>query len=90
MAKLPFQGRIFFKVLPVVLALLGISLWLMYWINGELTGADKVMGPISAIIFAYLFHLWLLPGDAFPAEEEESGEETGDQTHEPDDADVAS
>ena len=71
MAKLPFHGRVFFKVLPVVLVLLVIALWLMHWINGELTGADKVMGPLSAIIFAYLVHLWLLPGEQPPPEDQE-------------------
>jgi hypothetical protein len=88
MAKLPFRGRIFFKVLLVVLALLAGSLWLMYRINGELTGADKVMGPISAIILAYLVHLWLLPGDAFPSDDDEVVE-ASDQAGGSDDGDAA-
>lgn len=71
MSKLPFEGRIFFKVLPIVLVLLAVALWVMHRVNGELTGADKVMGPLSAIILAYLVHLWLLPGEEPPPDDDE-------------------
>ena len=83
MAKLPFSPGVFFKVAGVVLVLLGIGLWILNKVVGELTNADMVMAPISAVILAYLIHLWLLPGGQPdpnpPRQGDSSGPEPADE-----------
>lgn len=72
--KLPFIGRIFWKVFVVVVVLI-VTAWVVV-----VKGFDYVMQPqdypgsiISGIIFVYLVHLWLLP-------EETSGVPTDDES----------
>jgi hypothetical protein len=66
MAKLPFVGRVFFKVFAGVLVLLAAYLVLTRWMTGELPVRDIVGSSISAILLAYLVHLWLIPGEEPP------------------------
>ncbi len=65
----PLFRPVFFKVLGVMVVLLVIVLWIMSWVSGPLTGADVVMGPISAVILAYLVHLWFPPRQEPPKED---------------------
>ncbi|MFQ5493817.1 MAG: hypothetical protein ACE5EX_00385 [Phycisphaerae bacterium] len=62
--KLPFIGRIFWRVLTVV-ALLLVAGWFLIprLIDYTITPADYGGSSISALIFAYLIHLWLFPVD---------------------------
>ncbi len=66
MAKLPFVGRVFFKVFVGVLVLLAAYLVLTKWITGALPVRDIVGASISAVLLAYLVHLWLIPGGEPP------------------------
>jgi hypothetical protein len=72
MRKLPFVGRIFFKVLAAVLifllAVYGFCRWTGYY---EVTTTDIVGASMSGLIFCYLVHLWLLPGEEPPEEDSE-------------------
>ncbi len=64
MSKLPFVGRIFWKVFVVVLVVL-VGSWLLIprLSSYEITSADYGGSSICAPILAYLMHLWLLPPD---------------------------
>jgi len=62
MAKLPLAPRVFVKVLVVILVALGIAYVTVIWIAGSISTTDVVGSAISAILFAYLVHLWLVPG----------------------------
>ncbi len=79
MAKLPFSPGVFFKVAGVVLLLLVIGLWILNKVVGELTNADMVMAPISAVILAYLIHLWLLPGEQPDPNPPRQGDSSGSE-----------
>ncbi|MGB0714710.1 MAG: hypothetical protein ACPGXK_02470 [Phycisphaerae bacterium] len=66
MPKLPFVGRIYWKILPVVLGLLIATFWIaITYFDYEMTRADGPGSLISGIIFSYLLHLWMLPADAY-------------------------
>ncbi len=69
--KLPFVGRIFWKVL-VVVAVLAVVAWFLVLRLTEykMTSADWGGSIISGILLAYLIHLWLLPQPAPPAEDD--------------------
>ena len=69
--KLPFVGRIFWKVL-VVVAVLAVVAWFLVvrLTEYEMTSADWGGSIISGILLAYLIHLWLLPQPAPPAEDD--------------------
>jgi len=69
--KLPFVGRIFWKVLAVV-AILVVGGWVLIpkFIDYEIKSQDYPGSCISGIIFAYLVHLWLLPAEESPSDEE--------------------
>lgn len=66
MGKLPLEKPVFFKVLGVVLVLLVAGLAWEKWYYGELPLRDIVGASISSLIFAYLVHLWLIPGGEPP------------------------
>ena len=76
MSKLPFEGRIFWKTLPVVYFLVVVA-WVLIvrFTDYEMTPADYGGSFISSTILAYLVHLWLLPG-------EYASEELDDDEHE--------
>ena len=64
MAKLPFAGGVFWKTLAVVVVLVVIAWWVVVRFFGyQMTSADYGGSTLSTIIFAYLVHLWLLPGE---------------------------
>ncbi len=69
--KLPFVIRIFWKALAAVAILVAIA-WavIVKVIDYEMTNADYGGSAISAIIFAYLVHLWLLPEEDSPPDGE--------------------
>ena len=60
--RLPFAGRIFWKVL-VVIAVLAVVSWIVIVKVTEYQMEPQDYGGsiISGVIFAYLVHLWLLP-----------------------------
>lgn len=70
--KLPFVGRIFWKVLAAV-AILVLAGWYLIpkLIDYEITPADYGGSTISGLIFTYLVHLWLLPAEEPASDEEE-------------------
>ena len=69
--RLPFTGRIFWKVLVVVAVLIVIAWAVIVRVTEyKITSADYGGSTISGIIFAYLVHLWLLPEEDSPSKEE--------------------
>ncbi len=60
--KLPFVGRIFWKVFVTVVVLL-IAGWVLIprVSEYEITNADYGGSSICAVILSYLVHLWMLP-----------------------------
>ena len=70
-AKLPFVGRIFCKVLVVVVVVVVASWYLIPKLTGyEIEPQDYGGSAISGLIFAYLVHLWLLPQEGPPSDGE--------------------
>lgn len=68
--KLPFVGRIFWKVFVVVAVLAVIGWFLVIRLIGyEMQSQDYGGSVISGILLVYLIHLWLLPQPAPPAED---------------------
>lgn len=64
MGKLPFVPHIFWPVLVVVAVLIVVAFVLFTrFAEYEKTTTDIVGSTISGVIFSYLVHLWLLPGD---------------------------
>lgn len=61
--RIPFVGRIFWKVLALMAILLVVG-WVAIprVIDYEITAADYGGSSITALILSYLVHLWLLPG----------------------------
>jgi len=61
--KLPFVAGLFWKTLAIVVVLV-VLIWLLIVRLGgyTMTAADYGGTTISKILFAYLVHLWLLPG----------------------------
>ncbi len=73
MGKLPFVPRIFWTVLVVVAVLVvGSFVVLGRFTDYERTTTDVVGSAISGVIFSYLVHLWLLPGDSGPDEDSDA------------------
>ncbi len=63
MGKLPFAFGLFFRTLIVVVILVVIAWFVVVRFGGyEMTAADYGGTIISTILFAYLVHLWLMPG----------------------------
>lgn len=70
MGKLPFVPRIFWPVIVVVAVLIVAAFALFaHFTDYERTTTDMVGSSISGVIFSYLVHLWLLPGDVGPDED---------------------
>lgn len=70
MGKLPFIPRIFWTVLLIVAVLIVATFAILpKFTSYERTTTDMVGAAISGLIFSYLVHLWLLPGDADPDED---------------------
>ncbi len=66
--KLPFVGRIFWKVLAAVAILAVVGWAVIAKVTGyEITPADYGGSTISGLILAYLVHLWLLPQEEPPS-----------------------
>lgn len=85
--KLPFVGRIFWKVLAVVVVLaVLIFAILIGFTDYELTRTDAVGSLISLLILSYLVHLWLLPGEHAQSQDEPAphGEPAPDDEPQPD------
>ena len=63
MGKLPFVAGLFWKTLAVVVVLVVLT-WFLIVRFGEytMTAADYGGTTISTVLFAYLVHLWLMPG----------------------------
>jgi len=62
--KLPFIAGLFFKTLFVVAILVVIAWYVIVKFFGyEITAADYGGSTISTVLFAYLVHLWMMPGD---------------------------
>ena len=73
-AKLPFCGRIFWVILPIVVVLVIIA-WVIA-VKGfgyEMGAQDYVGSAISLVIFSYLVHLWMLPDEYWPLRDDEEG-----------------
>jgi len=78
MGKLPFVGKIFFATLLVIVVVAGIAIWAYIKFGGyEVQSADKFGAPITAILLAYLIHLWLLPADVLRGDDPHDGEDGG-------------
>ena len=70
-SKLPFVGRIFWKVFAVIVVLLVASWYLIpLVIDYEITSADYGGSSITAVILSYLVHLWILPGPDLQSDEQ--------------------
>ena len=62
--KLPFVGRIFWKVLAIVAVLVVVAWWVIVRVTDyKIESQDYGGSFICTILFAYLVHLWLLPQD---------------------------
>ena len=62
MSKLPFDRTIFWKVFLIVMALVVLTFFILFKFSSyQLTNADRFGSLLSATIFSYLVHLWLLP-----------------------------
>ncbi len=71
LSKLPFVGRIFWKVL-IAVAVLVLIAWAVIGrvTDYEMKPADYGGSMISGVIFTYLVHLWLLPEEEPPSSDE--------------------
>jgi len=83
--RLPFKAKLFWTILPTVLALVVIAFLLaVKFADYEMTNADYGGSFISACIGSYLIHLWLLPAeyyedmDAFGEDDEGEYEEASE------------
>jgi len=63
LGKLPFVAGLFWKTLVVVVVLVVVTWFLIVRLTGyQITAADYGGTTISTVLFAYLVHLWLMPG----------------------------
>ena len=80
MVKIPFVGRLFWKILPAVFVLVVLTFWVsVKFFDYEMTNADYGGSFISGIILSYLLHLWMLPADAYPDYDDEYEDEWEDE-----------
>jgi hypothetical protein len=68
---LDFVPSVFFKVLAVTVGLMLLGWAAAAWLYGELTRPDIIGSLISALILAYLVHLWIV----YARDREPGGEE---------------
>jgi hypothetical protein len=57
---LDFVPKVFFKVLAITLGLTIVGWAGALWIYRELSSVDIVGSLISALIFSYMVHLWIV------------------------------
>ena len=57
---LDFVPAVFLKVLAVTLALVLVDFAVAIWVTGPLAVRDIIGTLISAAIFTYLIHLWIV------------------------------
>lgn len=64
MSNIPFDRGLFWKVLPAVYVLV-IIVWVVVvkLTEYEIQSTDYGGSFLASTIFAYLIHLWLLPGE---------------------------
>ena len=63
MGKLPFVAGLFWKTLAIVVVLVVLTWFIIVRFGGyTMTAADYGGTTISTVLFAYLVHLWLMPG----------------------------
>lgn len=74
--KLPFLGRIFWKVLVIVAVLVVVAWIVMVKAFGYVMQPQDYWGSaISGLIFVYLVHLWLLPEEP-PGDDSDASQST--------------
>jgi len=62
-SKLPFVAGLFWKTLAIIVVLVVLAWYLIVRFGGyEMIAADYGGSVISTVLFAYLIHLWLMPG----------------------------
>ncbi len=82
--KLPFVGRIFWKVLAVVVVSVIVAWALVVWIiDYKITEADYGGSTICTVLLAYLIHLWLLPHEDLSRSEGTSADDDASSGDEP-------
>ena len=82
MSKLPFDRVIFWKVFLIVMALVVLTFYLLFnFSTYKLTNADCFGSLLSATIFSYLVHLWLLPPEYDDEDYELEDEEPATPDH---------
>ncbi len=65
--RFPFAGRVFWKVLVVVAALVVVAWVVIVKVTEyQMKSQDYGGSIVSGVIFAYLVHLWLQPDDQEP------------------------
>ena len=81
MSNIPFDRGLFWKVLPAVYVLV-IIVWVLVVNLSEYKIKSQDYGGsfLASTIFAYLIHLWLLPGEYEEYEEYDDDEQ--EQEHE--------
>jgi len=55
-----FVPAVFLKVLAVTLGVVFLGWAGSFWLYGELTRVDAIGSLISALIFSYMVHLWII------------------------------
>ncbi len=62
--KLPFKKGLFWTTLVIVFVLIVVA-WklILRYTDYEMIGADYGGSLISGVLFSYLVHLWMLPGE---------------------------
>ncbi|MCH7995519.1 MAG: hypothetical protein IIB57_13890 [Planctomycetes bacterium] len=83
--KLPFDRAIFWKVFLIVMTLVVLTFYLLFKFSTyQLTNADCFGSLLSATIFSYLVHLWLLPPEYDDEEYEDEDEPAASDDNRPD------
>lgn len=59
----PFVAPLFLKVLAATLTLVLIGFAIALKVYGEITRVDIFGSLISAVVFSYMVHLWLMPSE---------------------------
>ena len=85
MSKLPFDRVIFWKVFLIVMTLVVLTFYLLFKFSAyQLANADRFGSLLSATIFSYLVHLWLLPPEYDAEDYEDADEPAASDDHRPD------
>ena len=84
LGKLPFVGRIFWRVLACITVLVVVT-WIIV-VKGfgyVMQSQDYPGSVISGLIFSYLVHLWLLPEESLSTQEEQEDNSNDPQPDSP-------